>query len=143
MRNFILENDDYALYDKYSVMSVTEEFIDCKIIATPGKYDFKPNAFAFPKNSPYLYLFNHFLQELRQKGRMDKILKKYETGAQNCPDYSGKPLGISTCIGAFFLLIFGMVICGCLFILEKLSKSCLGFTNLLDNIINYVNDSDK
>ena len=139
MREFILENDDYALFDKFQVTSVTQEYIDCKIVAAPEKYDYKPNAYAFQKHSPYLYIFNHFMKEIKEKGVMDRIWKKYETGSQNCPDYSGKPLGISTCIGAFIVLIFGMILCGCLFVLEKLSKRCLGFTNLLDNMMNYVN----
>ena len=142
MQDIIVKNDGFALYDNFFGTSTTQEYVDCKIIATPGKYDFKPYAYGFQKDSPYLYLFNYFMNEMREKGTMGAILRKYETGTQICPDYSGKSLGISTCIGAFIVLVFGMIICGCLLVLEKLSKSILGFTNMLENIINYVNESD-
>ena len=143
MREFIVEKDDYAFYDNFFGMAATQEYVDCKIVATPGKYDFKPLAYGFQKDSPYLYLFNHFINEKREKGSMASVLTKYETGAQICPDYSGKSLGISTCIGAFIVLIIGVILCGCLFVVEKLSWSILGITNLLDDIIKYINDSNN
>ena len=71
----------------------------------PAKYDPKPYAYGFQKHSPYLGLFNHFLNEMREKGVMKQILEKYESAAQVCPDMSGKPLEINTSFTAFILLL--------------------------------------
>ena len=73
----------------------------------PAKYDFKPFAYGFQKDSPYLGLFNHFLKEMREKGVLKQILNKYETGTQVCPDESGKPLGFESCFTAFLALLSG------------------------------------
>jgi hypothetical protein len=43
--------------------------LDCEVIAIPAKYDFKPYAYGFQKDSPYLGLFNHYLKEMREKGQ--------------------------------------------------------------------------
>ena len=123
MKKFILKYENFALYDRFSSVASSREYSDCKIIGTLAKYDFKPSAYGFQKHSPYLFLFNHFLNEMREKGTMNKILTKYEPKPQNCPDYSGKPLGISTCISAFVILAFGMGSCVLLFFLEMLART--------------------
>ncbi len=82
--------------------------MDCKILATPSKYDFKPYAFGFQKDSPLLGLFNFYLKEMREKGAMKKILNKYDSGPQICPDSSGQPLGMDNCFTAFMVLVFGL-----------------------------------
>ena len=43
--------------------------MDCEVIVIPAKYDFKPYAYGFQKDSPYLGLFNHYLKEMREKGQ--------------------------------------------------------------------------
>ena len=111
------------------------------MIATPGKYDFKPYAYGFQKGSPYLFLFNHFIQEMRERGTMGAIIAKYETNSQVCPDFSGKPLGISTCIGAFIVLSLGMLAGWSLFMIEHLAKNIFEDNNILDNVLNHFNDA--
>ena len=48
--------------------SAFPEYLDCDVTVIPAKYDFKPYAYGFQKDSPYLGLFNHYLKELREKG---------------------------------------------------------------------------
>ena len=48
-------------------------------------------------------------------------MKKYESGAQNCPDMSGQPLGFDSCFLAFLALIGGLMIGLILMGLEYLS----------------------
>ena len=43
-----------------------DAYIDCEIVATPGKYDFKPHAYGFQKDSPFLPLFNYYLKTVRK-----------------------------------------------------------------------------
>lgn len=57
-------------------------YLNCEIIAIPERYDIKPYAYGFQKNSPFLGPFNYYLKLLREKGSTKQILEKYETRGQ-------------------------------------------------------------
>ena len=95
--------------------------MDCKIIAIPAKYNFKPYAYGFQKNSPFLPLFNYYLEEMREGGSLDKILEEYKSQPQICPDDSGKPLGFGSVFTAFGIWCFGFGIGILIFGLEYVS----------------------
>ena len=90
-------------------------------MATPGKYDFKPYAFGFQKDSPFLSLFNYNLNEMKEKGSLKQIQVKYEPPPQICPDYRGKSLGTGSVFSAFCVLFSGVGIALIFFGLEKLT----------------------
>ena len=92
-------------------------------MATPGKYDFKPYAFGFQKDSPFLPLFNYYLNEMKEKGSLNQIKVKYESSPQICPDYNGKSLGASSVFAAFGVLFFGIGIAAILFGIEKVTQT--------------------
>ena len=94
----------------FSFFRYFEEYVSCKLIAIPGRYDFKPYAYGFQKDSPYLPIFNHYIKEMQEKGALDKILDKYSPSPQNCPDLTGVALGFDSCITAFLVLIGGGVL---------------------------------
>jgi hypothetical protein len=87
-------------------------------MAIPGKYDFKPYAYSFQKNSPYLELFNFMLKEMKEKGTYDKIAVQNEPLPQYCPDTSGDPLGFDSCITVFLIILVGFLACICLVFFE-------------------------
>lgn len=64
------------------ISSPEPEFTSCQIIAIPGRYDVKPYAYGFQKNSPFLGIFNYYLNELREKGSLGKIVEGYEPAQQ-------------------------------------------------------------
>ena len=64
----------------------TKEFIDCEIIAIPGRYDFKPLAFGYQLNSPYAGVLDYHIKLIRENGALDQIVTKYQRGRQVCPD---------------------------------------------------------
>ena len=64
-----------------------DPYISCKIVATQGKYDFKPYAYGFQKDSPFLPMFDYYINEMKEKGSLNQILAKYEPPPQICPDY--------------------------------------------------------
>ena len=64
-----------------------QEFVDCKILAAPGKYDFKPYAIGYQKNSPYAGMLDYHIEEMRENGLLDNIKNKYSPPPQKCPDY--------------------------------------------------------
>ena len=72
------------------VFRTFDEFAKCKIIATPAKLDFKPYAFGFQKDSPFLPLFDHYLNEMKEKGSLKQIQEKYAPPTQICADYRWK-----------------------------------------------------
>jgi hypothetical protein len=98
-----------------------QQYTDCKMIVIPAKYNFKPYAYGFQKDSPYLPMFNYYLKEMREKGSLKQILDKYESPPQVCPDYNGKPLGFGAVFTAFGILAFGVVLGIVLFALEGFS----------------------
>ena len=100
-----------------------DAYINCKIVATPGKYNFKPVAYGFQKDSPFLPLFNYNLNKMRERGSLNQIKVKYEPPPQVCPDYSGNSLGFLSVFSAFGLLFSGVGIALILFGLEKLTQS--------------------
>jgi hypothetical protein len=104
-------------------MSLNSPIQECSI---PSKYDFKPYAYGFQKDSPYLGLFNHYLKEMKERGTLKKILNKYESQPQICPDSSGLPLGFDNCFTAFMAWIVRVVIGLVLLLIELCSRRTKG-----------------
>ena len=107
----------------YYFSRVFDAYINCEIVATPEKYDFKPYAYGFQKDSPFLPLFDYYLNEMKEKGILKQIQVKYEPPPQVCPDYSGKSLGVGSVFAAFGVLSSGVGIALILFGLEKLTQA--------------------
>ena len=56
------------------------------MIVTPGKYDFKPYAIGYQKDSPYAELFNYYIDQMRENGVIESMRNKYQGLPQQCPD---------------------------------------------------------
>ena len=76
----------YKTGDSILHVRARQEFIDCKIIIVPGKYDSKPYAIGYQKNSPYAEMLDYHIEKLRQIGVLDRIQNKYRSSPQQCPD---------------------------------------------------------
>ena len=92
-------------------------------MATSGKYDFKPYAYGFQKDSPFLPLFNYVLNTMRERGSLKQIQVKYESQPQVCPNYSGDALGFISVISLFWIIIPGVIITWIVFGLEKITQA--------------------
>jgi hypothetical protein len=101
------------------------------LIAIPSKYDFKPLAYGFQKDSPYLDLFNYMIKEFKVKGTYDKIAVNYESQPQTCPDSSGQPLGFDSCIILFLIILAGFSACICLLFIECMLHYFISINNLV------------
>ena len=76
-------------YHEFSIFihfSTTKKFIDCEIIAIPGKYDYKLLAYGYQLNSPYAGALDYHIKLIRENGGVDQVITKYQGGRQNCPD---------------------------------------------------------
>jgi hypothetical protein len=118
----IIDDPSIALYDNYYGTDGHYLYTDCEIIAIPSKYDFKPYAYGFQKDSPYLGLFNHFLKEMKERGALKKVLNNYNSQPQVCPDSSGLPLGFDNCFTAFVAWIAGLSLGIVLLLIELCSR---------------------
>ena len=58
------------------------EYFNCEIVAVPAKYDFKPYGWGFQKGSPYVEIFNYYLDEMKEKGSLKQIFVKYDPPPQ-------------------------------------------------------------
>ena len=124
------------------ISRTNDAYIKCKIVATPGKYDLNHFAYGFQKDSPFLPLFNYYLNEMKEKGSLKQVQVKYEPSPQICPDYSGKSLGVNSVFAAFGVLSFGFGIAVILFGLEKFTQS-FGMNWSILNSYGEVDDPDE
>ena len=111
-------------------------------MATPDNYDFKPYAYGFQKDSPFLPLFDYYLNEMKEKGSLKQIQVKYEPPPQVCPDYSGKSLGVGSVFAAFGVLFLGVGIAVILFFIEKITQ-VFGMKWSIFNSYGVVDDPDE
>ena len=106
------------------------------VVMPGGKYDFKPYAIGYQKDSPYREILDFHINMMRETGTLENIVSSYRGQPQECPDFSGSPLPWQIVFTAFGVLMFGAFLSVCLFILEHvLGKSEVG--KLLMNGYNY------
>ncbi len=148
LMRFTVENSGYAFYNVYSSGRYSKMWQNCSVIDIPAKYNFKSIAYAFPKYSPFIgkYVqilslmtlsnmlfsgpFNYVLEQMRERGSMEKIKGNYATQAQVCPDTSGQALGFDSCFSAFLLLLTGLSISSVLMFLE----TCFGLFGIHSSV---------
>ena len=127
LKDLMLDDESYTVFGNYHTFNSYQEYKDCKIVIARGRYDHTYGAFGLQKNSTYLFVFNYFLQLLKEGGPLERLVTKdltYELGSdkQSCPGYDGKPLGLSTCFTSFILLFTGATISVILFVTEGVAK---------------------
>ena len=81
---------------------VSPEFASCDVIGIPFKGNRNPNAFGLQKHSPYLEIFNYYLNQMLEEGIVDQIKEKYEPLLPNCGNSAGKPLGFTNCFTGIY-----------------------------------------
>ena len=117
----IVEDDSYVGYIQGSsgdgCMRDCDEYRDCKVVVIPYTiYKSAGSGWIFPKNSPLLPIFSHYVTSLMKEGGMyARISNKVviERGAnpleqcQSCSDIEGEPIGIEKAFSLFGLMIAG------------------------------------
>ena len=83
------------------------QYKKCEIITLPKKYNLKSYGFTLPKDSPYLPLFNYYIDQLRENGALERIFKKWEPLPPTCEDKTGQPLGFRNCLTCFLVMVAG------------------------------------
>ena len=118
------------------------EYKECQIVALPQKYHFETYAYGFPKNSPYLPLFNHQLQKAIENGVLNQILKSNKVQAeQECQEELGS-IDIETIYGPLLIFAGGIGLALIFFLIELISFSSGCYCHILDNISTKYNKND-
>ena len=99
-----------------------KEYANCSIVETKGKYFTQPYAWAFPKYSPYLEIFDFYISQVIEKGQWDAIENRYKANPQVCLDMSGMPIEFANCFTAFLAWISGLFLGLLLLLFENLFK---------------------
>ncbi len=132
MTDYVLSDTESAMLDNYNTRIYYDDYIKCETVDIPKKYFPMQYAMPIQKHLPYfdaLYyhmntmkvnkkvFWNHILSRILQKicgfalqerGSMKQIKERYRTEPQQCPEYSGKPLGFGQTFTAFGVIFFGM-----------------------------------
>ena len=99
----------------------------------PQKYHFESYAYGFPKNSPYLPLFNHQLQKAIENGVLNQILKSNKVQAdQECHEENG-PIDIETIYGPLLIFAGGIGLAIIFFLMELISFCSGCYCPILDD----------
>lgn len=100
------------------------QYKKCEIIALPKKFNLKTLAWTLPKDSPYLPLFNYYIDHLKENGALERIFKKWEPLPPKCEDKTGQPLGFRNCLTCFLVMVvgagLGIIILGIEFVLPMM-----------------------
>ncbi len=83
----ILHHLKQLQYQGFLFRSSTEEYRTCQLVAAPAKYNYKQYAFALPKNSSLVGIFNYYLKDMREKGILKQIFDQYEPRQQVWIEY--------------------------------------------------------
>ena len=116
MAEFIIANPNYAVFDNFIAQQYLSSYRNCHTVDIRKQYWPRQFAFTIQKDSQYFDSFNHHLSLMKERGTLDQIVAKYEINGQNCPEYSGKPLGFGQSITAFIALLIGNGIAFTLFV---------------------------
>lgn len=100
----IIINSSKSAVQKSSILSdicslfafrVVPEYIDCKILIMPGgKFDYKPYALGYQKDSPYAEILDFHINMLRETGTLESIVSSYRGQPQQCEDYRSGQLSL-------------------------------------------------
>ena len=74
------------------------------------KYFPRPRSWAFPKDSPYLKLFDFYMRHFLEKGQYKALEAKYSKGKQVCNQAGGLPIDFTICVTAFLILLAGLIL---------------------------------
>ena len=100
----------FAHYIDVTSATYIDEYKKCKLQILDFTGQTNLIAFAFPKNSPLLQIFNMKIQEMFESGEINRIISKYTLEMQNCQDNKGKPLGFENIAIIFVIIGFGVLI---------------------------------
>ena len=80
-----MQDTKNAMFACFQELNVFDEYIDCKFIQIPGKYDPVDYAIGYQQNSDYAEILDYWINRMIENGILDSIKTEYRIDAQKCP----------------------------------------------------------
>ena len=118
----ILNNPKKVLFAPSDTAELTFPHYPCNISVAPAYYFFSSRGYAFPKNSPYVNVFNTRINHLIESGAIDAVSKRMRERKPliKCEDSEEMALGFTNIFSAFGYSGIGVGFAICLCFLEYL-----------------------
>ncbi|XP_069943415.1 probable glutamate receptor isoform X3 [Cherax quadricarinatus] len=124
LRTLALKNSDYAYVGSYEVQRL-DSVGACIFKSAHRHLLFNDGALAWPQGSPYLQLFDHFINKYRESGILQKLKNVWYPRPYSCSNQPVVALGFQQVFTAFVLLSLGVGFSVLLLSLEKLVIKCI------------------
>ena len=93
-------------------MSSCEKWINCEVVIIPHIiHKTLGSGWIFPKNSPFLPIFKHYVNNIKEGALLSWIFASYSDRKgpdQICPAYDGKSIGLEKAFSLFGIISFGL-----------------------------------
>ena len=111
----LVEDESYAsllMANSINSLRRCKRFYDCNVVAVPYVvYQTLGAGWIFPKQSPLLPIFNHYVTSLKEIGTINRIEGSYDDRkgmpGQICPNYDGHPINAEKSFSLFVLMLIG------------------------------------
>ena len=143
----VKEGLEKAIREKYGVLSSTSEFSSvsrdpCSFMEIPYNVEVYEIAFGFPKQSPFIHIFNYFLTKNIENGNLKRIASKWK---RQIPCEKGADLnsmGFANVISAFYMIFGGFILTTIIFFIEISMKKNKERRRISTSLQNKNNDSE-
>ena len=112
-------DDPYSVVISEGSFKYEEAYLNCKIVDTKAIISTSQLGWAVQKQSPLAGTFTYHISKLKEIGTISRYAQAYKTFDQFCPNFSGKPISTNQVLTAFVILLFGVIGCMLLLILER------------------------
>ena len=75
------------------------------VVMPDGKYDFKPYAIGYQKDSPYREILDFHINMMRETGTLENIVSSYRGQPQECPDFRCRKIEINVNSFQIFIML--------------------------------------
>ena len=110
----LVEDDSYALFQGFQGRNpIYDSYLKCKVVMTPFVVDRTlGGGWMFPKGSPFLPIFKHYVGLVKEGGSDKRIEDSYRGPKdlldQECLEYDGDPIGMKKAFSLFGIILGGM-----------------------------------
>ena len=102
-------NGHYTFYMDINSARSLPQINECKLNIMKLKGISNLIAFPFPKDSPFLGVFNTMLQKMSESGEMERMIERHAISDPECVTEKGKPLGFENIAVMFVIIIVGVL----------------------------------
>ncbi|XP_071544810.1 glutamate receptor ionotropic, kainate 1-like [Panulirus ornatus] len=123
LRSHALEDSGYAYVGTYEIQRL-DPVGACTFRSARQHLLFNDGALGWPRGSPYVQVFDHFISKFRESGLLKKMMDVWYPRPYSCPQQPVIPLGFKQVFTAFVMLGTSAALSLLLLGLEKIFNWC-------------------